>query len=144
LGGKCVNGVIANKDMNRRWIYAGIYIALIVSIIVIADGKTTYRWLNFARGWPYGDKIAHFLLMGGLSFVVNWAMGCRKFALGGWRFLRGGAIVAVLVTLEEFSQLYIRYRTFDLTDLACDFAGIFLFGRLALWLTRERLSSEVV
>jgi hypothetical protein len=124
--------------MNRRWLFAGIYIALIVSIIVIADGKTTYHWLNFARGWPYGDKISHFLLMGGLSFVVNWAMRCRRFSW--WRFnvLRGSAIVTVLVALEEFSQLFIRYRTFDLTDLACDFAGIFLFGRLACWLTQNR------
>ena len=122
--------------MNRRWVFAGIYIAIIISIIVIADGKATYRWLSFARGWPYGDKISHFCLMGGLSFMVNWAMVCRKFTLGRWQFLRGSAIVAVLVTLEEFSQLFIRYRTFDLSDLACDFAGIFLFGRLACWLTR--------
>lgn len=123
--------------MNRRWLFAGIYLAIIITIIVIADGKATYRWLSFARGWPYGDKISHFLLMGGLSFMVNWAMVCRKLRLGRWEVLRGSAIVAVLVTLEEFSQLFIRYRTFDLSDLACDFAGIFLFGQLASWLTKR-------
>ena len=124
--------------MKRRWFFAGLYVALIVAIIFVADREATFRWLDIARDLPYGDKIGHFCLMGGLSFVVNWAMDCRFFAWGKLRVLRGSALVAALVTLEEFSQLGIRYRTFDLLDLAADFAGIFLFGRLVYWLTRQR------
>jgi VanZ family protein len=124
--------------MKRRWVWAGLYAAVIVAIIVIADGRATYRWLRPIRALPYGDKIAHFCLMGGLSFVVNWALDGRRVAWGRWRFLMGSLLVAALVALEEFSQLFIRYRTFDVDDLAADFAGIFLFGRLALWLAERR------
>ena len=128
--------------MKSRWVVALIYVALIICLIIIADGKETHNWFDFIRRLPFGDKIGHFCLMGGLSFVINWALACRRFALGRGRFLWGSAIVAGLVTLEEFSQLFVRYRTFDLTDLAADFAGIFLFGRLACWLTERRARRE--
>lgn len=123
--------------MNRRWLWAGLYVAVIIAIIVIADGANTHRWLRFVRALPYGDKVAHFLLMGGLSFVINWALRCRRYTLGRWRVLLGSTIVLLLVTAEEISQLFNRYRTFDLTDLACDFAGIFLGGLLAARFTQK-------
>lgn len=127
--------------MNKRWFLAGLYVAVIIAIIVIADGTTTHRWLNFVRVLPYGDKVAHFLLMGGLSFVINWALRCRRFTLGRWRVLLGSTVVLLLVTAEEISQLFNRYRTFDLTDLACDFAGIFLGGYLATRYTQRNKES---
>lgn len=39
--------------------------------------------------------------------------------------------MAILVTIEEISQLFIRGRTFDWTDLIADFLGIFIMGELA-------------
>ncbi len=52
----------------------------------------------------------------------------------------GSLIVALVVMLEEFSQLFIRYRSFDLTDLLFDYAGIFHFGQLACYLTNRSVA----
>jgi VanZ family protein len=46
------------------------------------------------------------------------------------------------VTLEEFSQLYLRFRSFDLVDLFFDYVGIFLFGQLAYFIKRRRRAAR--
>jgi VanZ family protein len=40
-------------------------------------------------------------------------------------------IVLAIVTAEEFSQIFIRGRTFDAGDLLADATGIFIFGEIA-------------
>ena len=42
----------------------------------------------------------------------------------------GSAVVALRCTLEEFSQLSMRCRTFDAEDLAYDYLGILVLGQL--------------
>jgi hypothetical protein len=44
--------------------------------------------------------------------------------------------LAGLITLEEFSQLIFKTRTFDLLDLACSLAGVTIFGTLSVWLNQ--------
>ena len=65
-------------------------------------------------------------------------MGCRTWRIGRLELLRGSLLVALLVTLEEFSQLFFRTRTFDAVDLIFDYLGIFSFGLLAYFLTKRR------
>ena len=36
-----------------------------------------------------------------------------------------------LIIQEEFSQIFVRGRTFDAGDLIVDFEGIFIFGQIA-------------
>ena len=84
---------------------------------------------------PHGDKVAHFLLMGTLSFLVNLALHGRTIHLHPSRpMLLGTLAVTLIVLLEELSQIFLPSRTFSLADLTADFLGIFLFGRLAAWL----------
>ena len=64
---------------------------------------------------------------------------CKTVKIWKLNLLVGSLIVALVVTLEEFSQLFIQYRSFDLTDLLFDYAGIFLFGQLAYYLTKRWL-----
>src|SRR3954452_2947121 len=90
--------------------YAGV-IALIVFLADRSESQFIFSWI---RSIPYGDKVGHFLLMGGFSFVANYCLRCRRIKVAGKSFLLGSVIVILLVTLEEFSQLFIRYRTFDL------------------------------
>jgi hypothetical protein len=55
----------------------------------------------------------------------------REIPAFGRSFLLGSMIVAVLCTIEEFTQIRIPWRTFDYGDLAADYAGILFFGWLA-------------
>jgi hypothetical protein len=116
------------------------YIAVIVLIVFLADRQSTAFIFNWIREIPGGDKVGHFLLIGGLAFVVNYSLYCRTIVLRNHRLMLGSVVVAVLVTSEEFSQLYIHSRTFDFVDLLCDWAGIWAFGKLALRATKREES----
>lgn len=114
-----------------------VYIFILAGIIVLADLKGTRYLLNFVRFVPYGDKVGHFFLMGIFSLMLNLALNARTFRLWKIQFLLGTLIVLIVVTIEEFSQIFVRGRSFDLTDLVVDFAGIFIFGELARLICRK-------
>jgi VanZ family protein len=115
---------------------AGAVLALIVLIICLADradGQFIFTWI---RAIPGGDKVGHLVLIGGLAFVVNYALVWRQIKLAGWNVLAGSFVVLVLATLEEASQLLLKTRSFDWLDLFFDYLGIWLFGKLAMRLYR--------
>lgn len=120
-------------------IAAALYFLALATIVVLADVRATQPLFAPIRALPSGDKIGHFFLMGGFSFVANLALQARKVGLRRAHFLLGSAMVMAVVTCEEFSQIFIRGRTFDLVDLAVDATGIWLFGELSrLVLKRAR------
>ena len=114
-----------------------VYIFILAGIIILANLRETQHLFLPLRKLPYGDKIGHFLLMGFLSFTVNLALKARTFRIWRIKFLLGSLIVLVIVTLEEFSQIFIRGRSFDYTDLIADAAGIFIFGEIARLILRK-------
>jgi polysaccharide biosynthesis protein VpsQ len=118
------------------------YIVILAGIIFIAGTKSTRSVLNFVGNIPYGDKLGHFFLMGFLSFLVNLVFSARNVGFGKIRYLLGSLIVLVVVTIEEFSQLFIRGRTFSVSDLIADFLGIFIFGELARLAYHKFLSNQ--
>jgi len=94
------------------------------------------EWFEFVQGIPGRDKLLHFLGAGLLSiFIVTGisSVVVRNRTYGPFAML--GAI-ALLITLEEFGQLAIPSRTFDLPDLGWSYAGIAVFGLPAIWLRR--------
>jgi VanZ family protein len=119
-----------------------VYIFILAGIIVLADLKGTRYLLNFVRFIPYGDKVGHFFLMGMFSLMLNLALNARTFRLWKINLLLGSLIVLAVVTLEEISQKFIRGRSFDLSDLIVDFAGIFIFGELARLICRKFFSTQ--
>lgn len=125
-----------------RWLTV-LHITFLLFLTYLADsGKGMRLWLAVER-IPYGDKIGHLLLMGLLAFLVNMSLRCERIKL--LSVLKGSAIVWVLVTLEEWSQLLFSRRSFSLQDLAADYIGIILFGQLALWVFNrsERKNSPI-
>jgi len=64
----------------------------------------------------------------------------KTLSFAGQRILWGSLLVAVIVSTEEFSQMYIPSRTFSLLDLVADYAGILLFGRLAYWFSSPKFA----
>lgn len=113
-----------------------LYSALLVTIVAAADRGALP--LDLVARLPGGDKAGHFLVMGTLALLVNLA-----FAAGnGFAVLKRCSLVAVVVTLEEISQVAFRYRHFEPADLAADLAGITVFGLLAAFLLARGRRAE--
>jgi VanZ family protein len=82
------------------------------------------------------DKVAHLLLYSGLGFLV-----ARATAGGPWRSRPSSLHLAAAVGFaalyglsDEFHQLFVANRQFDLKDLAADMIGAALgAGVLGLW-----------
>jgi VanZ family protein len=108
------------------------YFLILAVIVFLADGQGTRYLLSFAGGIPYGDKLGHFFLMGGLSFLANLAFESRVWQKWLFRASTVSLFVASIVTIEEISQIFVSGRSFDLTDLVSDFLGILIFGEFAL------------
>lgn len=116
----------------RRRIAIGLALLALLSLFLIvraADAGQMPLFISRLYNFNNGDKLGHFLLMGTVAFLVTLAMP------GRWR-VRGLFILAGLLTLEEFSQLLFKTRTFSLLDLACSLAGVSLFGYLSILLSR--------
>ncbi len=114
------------------------YASFIYRLISAANTRTDNELLSLSAGIPHGDKIGHFLVMGLLALMVNLLLNNRCQSFRKRNFLLGSLIVAGIVTAEEFTQIFIPSRTFSPLDLAADYAGIFVFGRLSVWLQQPR------
>jgi VanZ family protein len=117
------------KLKRTQWLALS-YTAFILFVIYIAN--TGSPWLTLLHNIPYADKLGHFVLMGGLTLVINLAVHCHQFRLGRYHVLTASVVLAILITLEEVSQLFIATRHFDLFDLSADYLGILFFSWLAL------------
>ena len=125
--------------MKIIWI-TGVYILLLMTIIYLAGHHQYHDLFSIIRSVPGGDKSGHFLLMGLLSFLLNTSLRCREVDVRSKHVLLGSVIVSIAVTLEEVSQIFVQYRSFDLGDLLFDYLGIWVFGKVALYVrARQRL-----
>jgi VanZ family protein len=108
-----------------------------VAVVVMANTETLPSVFEFYRRLPFGDKLGHFVLMGGLCLAANLVLGAKTWKVLGYRLLIGTLLVWAVVSLEELSQLAISSRNFSLTDLLADYAGIFTADRIVVWRTRR-------
>ena len=100
-----------------------IFISLIIFIADNANYNFALRWVGSI---PYGDKIAHATLYGVMAMLLNYGLSYRK--IKGIQL--GAVLVLTFAIIEEFSQMYIPSRTFDLYDILADIVGVILFS---LW-----------
>ena len=122
-----------------KWlaILFGIFVIL---IIILADAGTLPRYLGPFYNFPNGDKVGHFILYGILAFLIDLALfrslphqpsstlkTSRKLLA-----VKCGLVLALVITVEEFSQQYFSYRTFDLVDLTFSYLGVICFSWLAV------------
>ena len=126
----------------RRWrsiaIVAALgYASFLIWIVWRADTGRMAFWLQLINDWPGLDKLCHFLLVGGLALMVNWALGGRQIVLGGGGWGGGTVLVALLATVEEASQAFVPVRTCSWWDLGANYAGILLLGPLGVHLARR-------
>lgn len=87
---------------------------------------------NWVKAVPYGDKVGHFTLYGGLAYLANSAFGFRFL----WsRSIQIGSVLVLSFAIgEEITQIWLKNRTFDYFDLLFDLIGIVVFTVLSLLL----------
>jgi len=114
----------------KRWTLFLTFLAFIGLVIFAADNGLARSFFSWVQSFPLGDKAGHFVLMGGLAFLLNRALQQRLL----WPCVQlGSMLVALFVVTEEISQIWIPGRTFDLWDLVADFIGI----SIADWRSRS-------
>ncbi|MDC0741769.1 hypothetical protein [Polyangium mundeleinium] len=104
-----------------------------VVLLGIISGLAYARGLPLAvLSTPYLDKVLHFGLLGGASFLARRATGDARVP---WIGLPAGpVVVGLLATIEECAQRFSPARTFSLGDLAANLLGVVVLG----WLARPR------
>lgn len=111
-------------------------------VIIMADLGQAHGLAQYLRGLPYGDKFGHFTLYGILAFLVNMALNNRKIQLFSHQVLLGATLVFTFAVLEEFTQIKLLTRNFEVLDIICDLGGIICFSWLSLkvasWLPGKR------
>ena len=111
------------------------------AVLLVICVSATFGWAEpvfaFVRRVPNSDKAAHFLLLGTMSLLWNLALDCRRVRIGRFTPLKASSILYVLVTIDEFSQIWISTRSFSWLDLASNYLGIAVFGWLANFLSHR-------
>jgi VanZ family protein len=105
-----------------RWATA-VAALVLIAIVVAADRETLPLLLQRVYNYPAGDKIGHFVLFGGITFLA--ALGFpRRTQLAGVGVPVSTLVIAVLVTREEASQAWFPGRTASVFDLLASYAGL--------------------
>ena len=121
-----------------RWGFTGAWLVFISVVVFCADRRWLTPVFRFITAHPGSDKAGHFVLIGGMAFLLNLSLDLREVRWLGRGWLLGGVLVGTVCTIEEISQIWMSSRTFDLLDLAGDYAGIVFFGWLAKVVARRR------
>jgi polysaccharide biosynthesis protein VpsQ len=119
----------------KRWLPFSLFFLFVAGIIVGSNLGLLIGITNWVNDLPFGDKCGHLVLIGILAFLLNHALNGRMVKFGRLKILLGGTIVAVAMTVEEISQIWMPLRTFDLIDLSANYLGITLAG--LPWLKRN-------
>jgi VanZ family protein len=113
-----------------KW-FTLVFFCFLCLVVFLADAGKLPGALRVVYAFPGGDKVGHFLLMGGLNFLVNMSLPVRWAVTRPFGYLLASAAIALLVTAEELPQMLFTTRTFSVADLAADYAGIVCFGLVA-------------
>jgi VanZ family protein len=120
------------------WRPAVLFALLIVAIIAGADTRNLGP-LSWVYEFPHGDKLGHFILYGVLTFLFALAVIQLQPSRPVSRMTLYTAVtIAVVVGLEELTQLWIPSRNPDFFDLLAGYLGIAAFAWAAARLQTQR------
>jgi VanZ family protein len=109
-----------------------IFLAFILAVIILADMGKIPASIHALYRFPYGDKVGHFILFGLLNFLLTQAfLSSQPNRRRKLVTVSTGLILALFITLEEWSQQFFSTRTFDLLDLTASYLGLALGGWLS-------------
>ena len=124
-----------------KWlsIILGVILIFIVIVANLGLGPSVFPFIYLIPGL---DKAGHFILMGVLSFLINSVMSASRVNIFSVDFLKGSLVVIVIATIEEFSQLFLKFRAFSILDLFFGYSGIIIFGYFAAYLVNRKRRLE--
>lgn len=129
-------GLLATRRWGRspwRWlVWPQIGLAGAASLAAYQDALPL-EWLR----WPLADKVLHFLLFGAIAFWLHLWLGGRAAHLGRLAVPLALAVPLLVATVDEIAQGLSPRRSLDLGDWLCNVAGLLVFWRLSVWLTRQ-------
>jgi VanZ family protein len=105
--------------------------SVVLLLVLIADCDIACSVTPLVEYVPGQDKTLHFLLIGGLAVPASQLFGWGHDTIRMRGVVQGVVLMIGLSTVEEFSQIFLPTRTFDLADLACNYLGIVCFGLLS-------------
>ncbi len=105
----------------------GLLVATIVLLANLNVDAAVFRWSKII---PSGDTLGHFVFIGTLALLVNSAFATKRVRFGPVVVWRATIVIAVVVTFEECSQLWLVHRSFSWSDMAANWAGIVVLGEL--------------
>jgi VanZ family protein len=114
-----------------KWL--ALLFALFILLVIALANMGKVGVLGFVNRIPLGDKAGHFLLYGLLALLIDLNL-FRSLPSQSRRLLavKVALILALLIGLEEASQLYLVNRTFSLADLFASYLGVLLFSWMAI------------
>jgi len=116
---------------------AALFLVFIIGVVILADAGVLSSYMRNFYGFPYGDKIGHFVLFGLLNFFITRAfLTSLPSRPRGWVTLSVGLILALFIVLEEYSQKFFVTRTFSWLDLSASLLGVLVAGWAAYKIKR--------
>lgn len=136
--GKEIARMTTRKKARSVKYLTALFVLILILIVLVANLGLAPSLFGFLTRIPYGDKLGHFVLAGMFALLVNLWLRASRVRIGSMDVLKGSLIVLAIITVEEFSQLFLQFRGFSLIDLVFDYAGILVFGHLAAHLVNRR------
>ena len=118
----------------KNWfiIVTVLFVLLIGAMVIGADTGHLPRLIDNFYHFPGGDKVGHFILFGILSFLLNRsALALFPDKNPVRLILIVSLILAIMIALEEWSQVLFPLRTASFIDLAAGYLGVCIFAILA-------------
>jgi VanZ family protein len=119
--------------------------AILFGVIILLANQGRGFW-GFLEEIPFGDKLGHIGLVGTLALLLNLTLRNRRLPAPLGMIQMGSGLVAVVMTIEEFSQLFLPTRSPDLLDWLANLTGAalaqFAATRLATLRAKRRKSLE--
>lgn len=114
------------RDLIIKLVFS-IFLAVFILILYLADTGQNRSALDMLGLLEYGDKYAHFLIYGLLSFQLNLVLKLRGISLFSIKIYYGSLTILIFSILEELSQGFIPYRNLDFGDFLANTFGILTF-----------------
>jgi len=109
------------------------YAAVLAAIIFSADAGWLPPFAERLHDLPFGDKVMHFLMFGGLALVANLALASRGRRTLARAIVIGSILVLIVATAEEYSNRFVSRRDWSFGDLTANYLGVACLGVLPIW-----------
>lgn len=126
-----------------KFLFAGAISFFVFTITIV--GFQTHLGLEIKHliaAVPLADKCIHFTITVILAVLLYFATNQKRVNFLGKKVLLSCLVLTAGFTLEELSQIFIPSRNFEIMDMVCNYAGIYLGSQLARLLKLKHLTDD--